>query len=228
MAATTTSTSTTRARRGSSSCPTTPTRPSTGWDVRPGARPTTTRSTGGTARAQPQPAAGRAWRAVMSDPAWRAQVRRRDRHDARRSGTSPSCKGGSTAWSQQIADAVASDPHTPVTPAQFQSAVAATRDVIAKRAEFLQSFVDCSEERHRRRQGRRRQALVRRLPRRQRGRAPGRGRDLRQRDRRRLQRRRRRRLLVAPRRRRGVRLLFFQVAVRASPCRRRRRGRPCR
>jgi len=46
-------------------------------------------------------------------------------------------------WSRQIADAVASDPHAEATPAQFQDAVAAARDVVAERPKFLQSFVDC-------------------------------------------------------------------------------------
>jgi hypothetical protein len=93
-------------------------------------------------RAPPQPTAGTVWRVVMSDPASRAKYA-----DATATMLGQwnvaQLQGWVDTWSQQIADAVASDPHTPVTPAQFQEAIAATRDVIAKRAAFLQTFVDC-------------------------------------------------------------------------------------
>jgi hypothetical protein len=48
-------------------------------------------------------------------------------------------------WSQQIADAVATDPHAWATPAQFHQAVADARDVVAQRPQFLQRFVDCEQ-----------------------------------------------------------------------------------
>jgi len=54
-------------------------------------------------------------------------------------------QGWIDTWSAQIADAVASDPHSWATPAQFHDAVASARDVVAKRATFLQSFVDCEK-----------------------------------------------------------------------------------
>jgi len=38
---------------------------------------------------------------------------------------------------------VAADPHAWASPAQFQMAVADARDTVAKRAQFLQTFVDC-------------------------------------------------------------------------------------
>jgi hypothetical protein len=46
-------------------------------------------------------------------------------------------------WSAQIADAVATDPHTKATPAQFRQAVGEARDVVAERPRFLQQFVEC-------------------------------------------------------------------------------------
>jgi hypothetical protein len=53
-------------------------------------------------------------------------------------------QGWIDSWSQQIAGDVTADPHTWATPAQFKDAVAAARAVVAKRAEFLRSFVDCA------------------------------------------------------------------------------------
>jgi hypothetical protein len=46
-------------------------------------------------------------------------------------------------WSDQIADAVAADPRRWATVQDFHSAVATTRDMMARRPAFLQSFVDC-------------------------------------------------------------------------------------
>jgi hypothetical protein len=93
-------------------------------------------------RAQPQPTAGAAWRAMATDEATRKKY-------GAAVGTMlgqwdvAQLQGWIDTWSAQIADSVASDPHTPVSPAQHQSAIAALRDVIAKRAQFLQTFVDC-------------------------------------------------------------------------------------
>jgi hypothetical protein len=50
-------------------------------------------------------------------------------------------QGWIDTWSQQIAADVAADPHTPVTTANFQSAVSAMRDEVAQRAAFLQGWV---------------------------------------------------------------------------------------
>jgi hypothetical protein len=54
-------------------------------------------------------------------------------------------QGWIDSWSQQIAHDVATDPHAWATAAQFQSAVATARDIVAQRAQFLQSFVDCEK-----------------------------------------------------------------------------------
>ncbi|HXU03948.1 MAG TPA: CotH kinase family protein [Polyangia bacterium] len=93
-------------------------------------------------RAQPQPTAGAVWRAAMSDQTWRSKYA-----DAMaallKQWDVAQLQGWIDAWSMQIADAVASDPHTPVQPSQFNDAVAAARDVVAKRAQYLQTFVDC-------------------------------------------------------------------------------------
>jgi hypothetical protein len=95
-------------------------------------------------RAPPQPTAGAAWRAVMNDEASRAKYA-----DAMAAMLAKwdvaQLQGWVDTWSAQIADAVASDPHTPVTADKFHGAIAATREVIAKRAEFLQTFVDCAK-----------------------------------------------------------------------------------
>ena len=55
----------------------------------------------------------------------------------------PANSGWIDTWSQQNAADVAADPHTWASPAQFQMAVSATRNVVAQRAQFLQTFVDC-------------------------------------------------------------------------------------
>jgi len=93
-------------------------------------------------RTPPQPLAGAPWRAAMNDPATRAKY-----VDAIAAMLGQwhvgQIQGWIDTWSQQIAGAVASDPHTPVTPDKFNQAVSAARDVVEKRAQFLQSFVDC-------------------------------------------------------------------------------------
>jgi hypothetical protein len=93
-------------------------------------------------RAQPAPAPTAIWLAVMNDPASRSQY-----IDAVASVLSQwnvgQIQGWIDAWSQQISDAVASDPHAWATPAQFKDAVAKARDIVKTRADFLQSFVDC-------------------------------------------------------------------------------------
>jgi spore coat protein CotH len=96
-------------------------------------------------RTQPAPKPGAAWLAVMNDPTARGQY-----VDAIASVLGQwnvsQIQGWIDTWSKQIADAVASDPHTWATPSQFNDAVAAARDVVAKRAQFLQSFVDCEKK----------------------------------------------------------------------------------
>jgi CotH kinase protein len=95
-----------------------------------------------TNRAQPAPAPTAAWVGAMSDPSWRrkyaeaieAQIARWD---------VAQLQGWIDRWSQQIADAVASDPRAAATPDQFRMAVAAARETVARRRDFLQGFVDC-------------------------------------------------------------------------------------
>jgi hypothetical protein len=48
-------------------------------------------------------------------------------------------------WSAQISDAVAADPHKWATTDQFQTALAAARDVVKNRPPYLQSFVRCEQ-----------------------------------------------------------------------------------
>jgi hypothetical protein len=95
-----------------------------------------------TNRAQPAPAPTAAWLGAMSDPGWRrkyadaiaAQLARFDVAQV---------QGWIDTWSQQIADAVAADPHAAATPEQFRMAIAAARDTVARRPEFLKTFVAC-------------------------------------------------------------------------------------
>jgi hypothetical protein len=94
-------------------------------------------------RDQPVPLAGNVWLAVMNDPTWRGRyvdaiATQLGRWDVQQ------IQGWIDAWSQQIAADVAADPHAWATPQNFQDAVAAARAVVAQRAQFLQSFVDCA------------------------------------------------------------------------------------
>ena len=60
-------------------------------------------------------------------------------------GTCSRFRAGSTPGRSRSPPDVAADPHTPVTIADFQQAIAAARDVVAKRPQFLQTFVDCEK-----------------------------------------------------------------------------------
>jgi hypothetical protein len=95
-------------------------------------------------RAAPASAPRPEWMVTMADPAWRAKY-----VDAIQGALGrwdvAQIQGWIHDWSQQIASDVAADPHTWATTAQFQGAVATASDVIAKRAQFLQSFVDCEK-----------------------------------------------------------------------------------
>jgi len=79
---------------------------------------------------------------VLNDPTWRAhytdaiatQIAKWDPNEI---------LGWITAWSAQIADAVTADPRRWATPAQFNQALAALRDVVVNRPKYLQSFVNC-------------------------------------------------------------------------------------
>ncbi|HEY7372518.1 MAG TPA: CotH kinase family protein [Polyangia bacterium] len=93
-------------------------------------------------RTKPAPVPGAIWLAVMNDPTARGQY-----VDAVAAVLAQwdvgQIQGWIDAWSKQIADAVASDPHAWATAAQFQDAVAKARDIVKMRADFLQSFVAC-------------------------------------------------------------------------------------
>ncbi|HXJ22897.1 MAG TPA: CotH kinase family protein [Polyangia bacterium] len=93
-------------------------------------------------RTQPQPQPQPVWSAAMVDAGWRQQYGTAMAAQLAQWNVSQ-LQGWIDAWSQQIAADVAADPHAWASPAQFQMAVADARDVVAKRAAFLQTFVDC-------------------------------------------------------------------------------------
>jgi hypothetical protein len=93
-------------------------------------------------RAKPQPAPLAVWLAAMNDPATRSKYVDAIA-DALAQWNVSQIQGWIDAWSQQIGDAVATDPHTWATVSQFQGAVAAAHNIVGQRAQFLQSFVDC-------------------------------------------------------------------------------------
>ncbi|HEX2659563.1 MAG TPA: CotH kinase family protein, partial [Polyangia bacterium] len=79
---------------------------------------------------------------VMNDPTWRARYV--EAIAAQLAKWDPlQMQGLIDAWSAQIAEAIALDPHKAATPEQVQTAIAAARDGVAGRATFLQSFVEC-------------------------------------------------------------------------------------
>jgi hypothetical protein len=87
---------------------------------------------------------GKDYLIVMNDPTWRAhyvdaiatQIGKWDTNEL---------LGWLDAWSAQIADAVAEDPHKWATADNVQTALAAARDVITNRPQYLQSFVACAQ-----------------------------------------------------------------------------------
>jgi hypothetical protein len=79
---------------------------------------------------------------VMNDPTWRshyvdAVATQLAKWDAKE------ILGWIDAWEPQIADAVAADPRKWATAEQHTAALAAMRDVVSNRPQYLQSFVDC-------------------------------------------------------------------------------------
>jgi hypothetical protein len=84
------------------------------------------------------------WLAVMNDPASRAKyvdaIAAQLQHwDVAQ------LQGWIDDWSAQIADAATTDPHAWATPDQFEMAVALARDAVAKRRDFLETFVACGQ-----------------------------------------------------------------------------------
>ena len=93
-------------------------------------------------RAAPAPLPGPQWSIVMSDAGWRKKYA--DAIAALLAMWNVADLPASLSqWSAQIAGDVAADPHAWATPADFSKAVSTAHDVIAERAQYLQSFVDC-------------------------------------------------------------------------------------
>jgi hypothetical protein len=96
-------------------------------------------------RAQPQPRPTAVWSAAMTDAGTRSQYAAAMAAQLGKWNVAQ-LQGWIDTWSQQIAADVAADPHAMAGPAQFQMAVAAARDAVAKRAQYLQTFVDCEQK----------------------------------------------------------------------------------
>ena len=94
------------------------------------------------ARAKPAPLPGDKWMIVLGDAGWRAKYAEAIAGLLAKWDVGQ-IQGWIDSWSQQIADAAASDPHAWATPAQTQQATATARAVVAQRAAYLQTFVDC-------------------------------------------------------------------------------------
>jgi hypothetical protein len=93
-------------------------------------------------RAAPAPDAGPAWMIAFNDAGWRkkyadAIAALLARWDVGQ------IQGWIDTWSQQIGPDMAADPHAWATPDEFQKAVSTSRDIVQKRAVYLQTFVDC-------------------------------------------------------------------------------------
>jgi hypothetical protein len=93
-------------------------------------------------RAMPAPIPGDKWMIVFADPAWRAKYADAIAGLLAKWDVSE-IQGWIDSWSQQISDAARTDPHTWATPADIQQATRTARAVIASRAAYLQTFVDC-------------------------------------------------------------------------------------
>jgi hypothetical protein len=94
------------------------------------------------ARDKPAPTPGDKWLIVLSDPTWR--LRYADAIAALLAKWDVAeIQGWIDGWSQQISDAATTDPRAWATPADIQEATSAAREVIASRAAYLQTFVDC-------------------------------------------------------------------------------------
>ena len=93
-------------------------------------------------RAQPAPIPGPQWAVVMADQTWRKTYADAIETQMARWNVSE-IQGWIDAWSNQIAGAAATDPHTWANPSDFQLAVSTARNVVANRPKYLQTFVDC-------------------------------------------------------------------------------------
>ena len=93
-------------------------------------------------RAVPAPIPGDKWMIVFADTSWRAKYAEAIAGLLAKWDVGE-IQGWIDSWSQQISDAATTDPHTWATPAEIGQATLAAHDVIASRAAYLQSFVDC-------------------------------------------------------------------------------------
>ncbi len=93
-------------------------------------------------RAKPPPLPGDKWMIVFGDAGWRGRYAEAIAALLAKWDVAQ-IQGWIDSWSQQIAPAVASDPHAWATPAEVQQATATAREVVASRAAYLQTFVDC-------------------------------------------------------------------------------------
>jgi hypothetical protein len=89
-------------------------------------------------------APGQHYLAVMNDPTWRARYVQAVATQVGK-WNAAELQGWVDAWSAQIASAVAEDPRKWATTADFNMAIAATRDMITNRPMYLQSFVACEQ-----------------------------------------------------------------------------------
>ena len=85
---------------------------------------------------------GKDYLIVINDPTWRMRYVNAIQTQTAKWNTSE-ILGWIDAWSQQIAGAVAADPHKWTTMDQFSMAIAAMKDMVTKRPTYLQSFVAC-------------------------------------------------------------------------------------
>jgi CotH kinase protein/Putative metal-binding motif len=96
-------------------------------------------------RTMPAPVPGPHWIIVMSDAGWRKKYAEAiaallDRWDPAQ------LVSWIDTWSQQIAADIAADPHTWAAAGDVKAAVAAARQVVVDRPEYLRSFVACERD----------------------------------------------------------------------------------
>jgi hypothetical protein len=94
------------------------------------------------ARAKPAPLPGDKWMIVLGDAGWRSRYADAMAGLLGKWDVSE-IQGWIDTWSQQIADAADSDPHAWAQAADIQQATATARAMVAERAAYLQTFVDC-------------------------------------------------------------------------------------
>jgi CotH kinase protein/Putative metal-binding motif len=94
------------------------------------------------ARAKPAPLPGDKWMIVLGDAGWRARYAEAIAGLLAKWDVSE-IQGWIDTWSQQIGAAADSDPHAWATADEIDQATQTARDMVAKRAAYLQTFVDC-------------------------------------------------------------------------------------